>query len=69
MSLNSLKSDFETMLKLSRELGKLNEMLSHYNDINDKRNYNEEICKAILVELGKVHEEFTFLKKKWFGEN
>lgn len=67
MSLNSLKIDFERMLELSRELGKLHEMLSHHNDLNDKRNYNEVRCKAILVEIKRVNEEFTFLKKKWFG--
>ncbi len=67
MSLNSLKSDFERMLELSRELGKLHEMLSHHNDINDKRNYNEERSKEILKEIGKTFGEFAFLKNKWFG--
>lgn len=68
MSLNRLKTDFETMLKLSRELGKLHEMLLHYSDMDDKRNYNEVRCKAIIEEIRKTQEVYDFLKNKWFDK-
>lgn len=67
MSLNSLKIDFERMLGLSRELGRLHEMLSHHNNINDKRNYNEERCKEILKEIRRCDMEYCFLKNKWIN--
>lgn len=60
------ESDFLEMLDLSRELGKLHELLNHHNDENDKRNYNKERCVEIKREIDRVTEVFSYLKNKWF---
>ena len=68
MSINTLKRDFLEMLYLQGEISTYNQMLLHYNDMNDKRNFDLDKCEQIKLRVGELQERFYSLKEKWFGD-
>lgn len=66
--LNSLKNDFLEMLELNGEISKLSQMLLHYNDMNDKRNFDLDKCNKIKTKISELQERYYYLKEKWFSD-
>ena len=66
MSLSSLKKDFLNLLELKGEISKYNQMLLHYSNMNDKRNFDLEKCEKIKVKINELQEKYNYLYDKWF---
>jgi len=64
--IKSLDDTVSELISVSRELGKYNEMLLHYNDMNDKRNFNPEKCNKILLKIRDLDGRYMFLHSLLF---
>jgi len=62
MSFNCLKSDMKELIELSAEIATYNQMRLHYNDVNDKRNYNPEKCEKIKCKVAELQDRYVYHK-------
>ncbi len=63
-SFRELKDNVIEVLKLGEELARLQEQLRFVSDIQDKRNYNEELIDRILIRTKEISKRYYYLKDK-----
>lgn len=63
-SFKELKENVIEVLKLGEELARLQEQLHFVSDIQDKRNYNEELIDRILIRTKEISKRYYYLKDK-----
>jgi len=64
--MNDLKTEMLKLIELSAEIAKYNEMLLHYLDINDKRNYDPIKAEKIRLKITAMQLVYYKLYEKWF---
>ena len=63
---DQIKAEMKLLIKLSRELGMLNESLLRFNNSRDKKLYDMSIVNKIQERINEKNEIYTELYFKYF---
>jgi hypothetical protein len=63
--MDELKMEMLELIRISGEMGTLNEMLLKYNELNSK-SYNESRCRIIKDKISSLESRYYPLYEKWF---
>lgn len=63
--LSQLKDEFKHMLTLQSNISELNARLLYVGNMNDKRNYNEELATKMSNKSRELNHTLCELKTKW----
>jgi hypothetical protein len=65
--LKELENDFKKIIHISELIGKYSECLLFRSNINDKYNYNPNLCELLKNKIDYLIEEQETLKNKWIN--
>ena len=63
---DQIKAEMKLLIKLSRELGMLNESLLRFNNSRDKKLYDMNMVEKIQERINEKNEIYTELYFKYF---
>jgi hypothetical protein len=65
--LKELENDIKKLIDISELIGKYSERLLFISNINDKHNYNPNLCELLKNKIDYLIEEQESLKNKWIS--
>jgi hypothetical protein len=65
--LKELENDIKKIIHISELIGRYSELLTVRSNINDKYNYNPDLCELLKTKIKVLTEEQDKLKNRWIN--